>query len=181
MTAATLPRIQTDTPQIQSEVRAEEEDTRFLPAGQDTANNRLNHDTLQVVNWRFWTMNITALSIQHPAVFEFGCPCMRLAGDVWGPRGHGREKWNIVFGQPLEALRSAWEARPGGVAIVSGPGVELQGAPLTTTQVKTLYGQSSRCLWHWRSNGACHLNVLVFRCWRYCRGTLSNSGLGWVP
>ena len=49
------------------------------------------------------------------------------------------QNWNIVFGQPLDALRSAWEARPGGVAIAAGPGVELQKAPLVSAQEKALH------------------------------------------
>ena len=49
------------------------------------------------------------------------------------------QNWSIVFGQLLEALRSAWEARPGGVAIAAGPGVELQKAPLVSAQEKALH------------------------------------------
>ena len=49
------------------------------------------------------------------------------------------QNWSIVFGQPLEALRSAWEARPGGVVIAAGPGVELQKAPLVSAQEKALH------------------------------------------
>ena len=38
----------------------------------------------------------------------------------------------------MEVLRSAWEARRGGVAIAAGPGVELQKAPLVSAQEKAL-------------------------------------------
>ena len=49
------------------------------------------------------------------------------------------KSWSIVLRQPLEALRSAWEARPGGVAIAAGPGVELQKAPLISAHEKALH------------------------------------------
>ena len=60
-----------------------------------------------------------------------------------------REKnWSIVLVQPLEALRSAWEAKPGGVAIAARPGVELQKAPLFSAQEKALHdsGRNVRAL-----------------------------------
>ena len=50
-----------------------------------------------------------------------------LKPDRLGLANDEREKWNIVSGQPLEALRSPWEARPGGVPVAAGPRVELWG------------------------------------------------------
>ena len=82
-------------------------------------------------------MNMTAFSTQHLAIFALGCHVCGLqetrlaeAGQVWAREVMKEKSWSIVFGQQLEALRSAWEARPGGVAIAAGPGVELQKAPL---------------------------------------------------
>ena len=43
-----------------------------------------------------------------------------------------------MYGRPLEPRRSTSEAKPGGVPIVSGPGVDLQKAPLTSAQEKEL-------------------------------------------
>ena len=72
-------------------------------------------------------MNVTAFSTQHLAIFELGCHVCGLqetrlteAGQVWAREVMREKSWSIVFGQPLEALRSAWEARPGGVAIAAG-------------------------------------------------------------
>ena len=44
-----------------------------------------------------------------------------------------------MFRRPLESRRSAWEAKPGGVANVSGPGVDLQKAPLKSAQETGLH------------------------------------------
>ena len=59
------------------------------------------------LGWKFCTMNLTAFSTQHPAIFELGCHVCGLqetrlteAGQTWA-RGVMREQnWNIVFGQP---------------------------------------------------------------------------------
>ena len=91
-------------------------------------------------------MNMTAFSTQHLAIFELGCHVCGLqetrlteAGQAWAREVMREQNWNIVFGQPLDALRSAWEARPGGVAIAASPGVELQKAPIVSTQEKALH------------------------------------------
>ena len=62
------------------------------------------------------------------------------AGQVWAREVMKERNWSIVSGQPLEAQRSAWEAKPGGVAIAAGPGVELQIAPLTSAHERALHG-----------------------------------------
>ena len=87
--------------------------------------------------------------------------------------------WNIVFGQPLEVLRSVWEATPGGIAIAAGPGVELHGATLTSAHEKTLCGVG-------RFVGALVALVIEWCMSSHCVGFLvfSNSclsGLGAVP
>ena len=101
-----------------------------------------------------------------------------------------------MFGQPLERLRSTGEGRPSGVAIAAGLVVELQRAPLTTPQVRTLYATGH----HVRALVACGtddrvvhvsshcvgflvLETMPRECDKMnsCRGTLSKSCLGDVP
>ena len=109
---------ETDTSLIRPDVRAEL-GARILPIGNDTTNSRSSQDTLQTTSWKV--------------------VCRRHSHRSWtglGPRGHEREKWDS---RPLESRRSAWEARPGGVAIIPGLGVELEKGPLTSAQEKALY------------------------------------------
>ena len=84
---------------------------------------------------------MTAFSTQYTAIFELGCHVCGLqethlteAGQICAREVTREKKWNIVLGRPLESRRSAWEAKVGGVAVVSGPGVDLQKAPLTSAQ-----------------------------------------------
>ena len=113
----------------------------------------------------------------------------------WAREVMREHNWSIVFGQPLEALRPAWEARPGGVAIAAGPGVELQKAPLVSAQEKaftrhrTLRKESRRPR-KGRSSGARGLSVWARWSRKHSRENakkwaaverLSSSWLGLVP
>ena len=82
-------------------------------------NSKTSRVALQNGNWRFCNMKMTASSTQQ-----------RM-------QAMKEKEWNIVFGQPSEALRSTMEARPVGVAIAAGPGVERQVAPSTTPDKHT--------------------------------------------
>ena len=115
---------------------------------------------------------MTAFFFSAPGNLRAGMSCLRLAGDAphgsrtgLCPRGHERD-WSIVFGQPLEGLRSAWEARPGGVAIAAGPGVELQKAP-SFARHRTRR-KDSRRVRKGRSRGTRGLSVWALRSWRQC-------------
>ena len=156
------------------DVRATGQGARFI--SRQTA----SHTPL---GWKFCTMNMTAFSTQHPAIFELGCHVCGLqetrlteAGQTWA-RGVMREQnWNIVFGQPLDALRSAWEARPGGVAIGSGArcraaeGTASLGTRESFARHWTLC-QSPRRLWKRRSGGPRGLPLWA----RWSRGHLRKN------
>ena len=84
----------------------------------NTASDDTSQDPSQTpLGWKFCTMNMTAFSTQHVAIFELGCRVCGVqetrfteARQVWAREGRERERnWSIVCGQPLEALRSAWE------------------------------------------------------------------------
>ena len=129
------PKSQSNFPVLQPDVRATEQGALFVPTDHcDNTSDDVRQDPSRTpLGWKFCTMNVTAFYTQHLAIFELGCHVcglqeMRLAeaGHVWAQEVMRERNWSIVFGQPLEALRSAWEARPGGVAIAAGPGVELQ-------------------------------------------------------
>ena len=81
------------------------------------------------------------------------------AGQVWAREVMKERNWSIVFGQPLEAQRSAWEAKPGGVAIAAGPGVELQKAPLTSARERALHdtGRKRALITHGKGDRLVHV------------------------
>ena len=93
--------------------------TRFLPTDhRDTASDDTRRDPSHApLDWKFCTMNMTAFSTQHFAIFELGCHVCGLQetrlteAQVWARELMREQNWSIVFGQPLAALRSAWEAR----------------------------------------------------------------------
>ena len=73
ITRNTAGHTDTDTPLIRPDVRAAEQGARFIPTGNDTSNSRSSQDTPQPASWKFCTLNMTAFSTQHPAIFQLGC------------------------------------------------------------------------------------------------------------
>ena len=141
-------RRQRNFPLLPPDARVTEQGARFLPTDhRDTASDDTRRDPSQApLGWKFCTMNMTAFSFQHLAIFELGSQVCGLqetrlteSGQVWAREVMRKQNWSIVFGQPLEALRSAWEGRPGGVEIAAGPGVELQKAPLVSAHEKAFH------------------------------------------
>ena len=132
-------RSQSNSPLLPPDARSNGQGARFLPTDhRDTASDDTRRDPSKApLGWKFCTMNMTAFSFQHLAIYELGSQVCGLqetrlteAGQVWAREVMREQNWSIVFGQPLEALRSAWEARPG---------VELQKAPLVSAQEKALH------------------------------------------
>ena len=88
-----------------------------------------------------------------------------------------------------EAQRYAWEAKPGGVAIAAGPGVELQKAPLTSARGRALHDTGH----HVKGDRVVHVGFTVWA--RRCRRPLPKNaekravveghfpvpGRGWEP
>ena len=141
-------RRQRNFPLLPPDARVTEQGACFLPTDhRDTASDDTRQDPSQApLGWKFCTMNMTAFSFQHLAIFELGSQVCGLqetrlaeSGQVWAREVMRKQNWSIVFGQPLEALRSAWEGRPGGVEIAAGPGVELQKAPLVSAHEKAFH------------------------------------------
>ena len=69
---------------------------------------------------------------------------------------------------PLEALRSAWKARSGGVAIAAGPGVEMQKAPLISARQKALHETGryvSALVAHGKGDHVVHVVSFVWALW----------------
>ena len=141
-------RSQSNFPLLPPDVRATEQGARFRPTDhRDTASDDTRRDPSHApLGWKFCTMNMTAFSTQHLAIFELECHVCGLqethlteAGQVWAREVIERTKLEHRFWQPLEALRSAWEATPGGVATAAGPGVELQRVPHVSAQERALH------------------------------------------
>ena len=164
-------------------MRATEQGARFLPtdhrhAASDDTRQDPSHDTtrLEILHHEHDSLFYSA-----PCYLGTWVSCLRLAGErlteagqVWAREVMREQNWSTVFGQPLEALRSAWEARPGGGVTAACPGVELQKAPLVSAQEKALHdtGRCVRALVAYgqgRSSGARGLSVWACRSRRHSR------------
>ena len=73
----------------------------------DDARQDPSHTSL---GWKFCTMNMTAFSTQHLAIFELGSHVCGLqetrlleAGQVWAREIMKERNWSIVSGQLLES------------------------------------------------------------------------------
>ena len=68
-------RRQSNFPQLPPDAPATEQGARFLPTDhRDTASDDTRRDPSHApLGWKFCTMNMTAFSTQHLAIFELGC------------------------------------------------------------------------------------------------------------
>ena len=129
---------------------------------------------------------MTAFSTQHlcfSSLCVMSAVCWRRVSlrleTGLGQRGHERDKYNVFVShwrrcaqlgkREQEAKRllldRAWSYREGTLDNTTRESPVCEGA----------LRQSSRCLWHWRSDAACHPTVRVLCCWRQheqlCSGT----------
>ena len=141
---------QSNFPLLPPDLRATEQGACFLPTDhRHTASDDARQDPSHTpLGWKFCTMNMTAFSTQHLAIFELGC---HVCGDAphgsrtfLGLRGHERDKLEHRFWAAVgsSAIGLGSEAR---WRCDCGPGVEFQKAPLVSAQEKALH-DTGRCV-----------------------------------
>ena len=140
---------QNNVPLLPPDMRATEQGARFLPTDhRDTASDDTRQDPSHtLLAWKFCTMNMTAFSTQHFAIFELGCHVCGLqetrlaeAGQFWAREVMREKNWSIVF------LGSRWKLcdRPGKrgqvvLRLLQDQVWSCRKAPLFSAQEKALH------------------------------------------
>ena len=114
-----------DTPLVLPDERAAEQGARFLSTGHNMAHSKSSQVAPQNVNWRFFTVNMTAFSTQHRANLELGCHVCRWQethltefGQAWAREVMKERELGSHYAPPGKRDQGR------GVANVAGLGVE---------------------------------------------------------